>query len=149
MRKLLLGTTALAAAATLTANAALADVTISGTPVAGETLQHNGSVFVNDYTVTSTKTSTSQASIHSLAVATYRSVEYTIQITEGTKYHVTKILAIHDGTNVTFNEYGTLTTHSSLATFALDVNSGNMRLLATPASSNSTVFKVKFNAIKV
>ena len=127
----------------------LADVTISGTPVAGETLQHNGSVFVNDYTVTSTKTSTSQASIHSLAVATYRSVEYTIQITEGTKYHVTKILAIHDGTNVTFNEYGTLTTHSSLATFALDVNSGNMRLLATPASSNSTVFKVKFNAIKV
>jgi hypothetical protein len=24
-----------------------------------------------------------------------------------------------------------------------------MRLLATPASSNSTVFKVKFNAIKV
>jgi len=127
----------------------LADVTISGTPVAGDTLQHNGSVFVNDYTVTSTKTSTSQASIHSLAVATYRSVEYTIQITEGTKYHVTKILAIHDGTNVTFNEYGTLTTHSSLATFALDVNSGNMRLLATPASSNSTVFKVKFNAIKV
>ena len=127
----------------------LADVTISGTPVAGDTLQHNGSVFVNDYTVTSTKTSTSQASIHSLAVATYRSVEYTIQITEGTKYHVTKILAIHDGTNATFNEYGTLTTHSSLATFALDVNSGNMRLLATPASSKSTVFKVKFNAIKV
>ena len=127
----------------------LADVTISGTPVAGDTLQHNGSVFVNDYTVTSTKTSTSQASIHSLAVATYRSVEYTVQITEGTKYHVTKILAIHDGTNVTFNEYGTLTTHSSLATFALDVNSGNMRLLATPASSNSTVFKVKFNPIKV
>ena len=30
MRKLLLGTTALAAAATLTANAALADVSISG-----------------------------------------------------------------------------------------------------------------------
>ena len=93
----------------------LADVTISGTPVAGETLQHNGSVFVNDYTVTSTKTSTSQASIHSLAVATYRSVEYTVQITEGTKYHVTKILAIHDGTNVYFNEYGTLFTNSSLA----------------------------------
>jgi len=127
----------------------LADVTITGTPVVGETLQHDGSKFVNDYTITSAKTSTSQTSIHSLAVATYRSVEYTVQITEGTKYHVTKILAIHDGTNATFNEYGTLTTHSSLATFTVDVNSGNMRLLATPASSNSTVFKVKFNAIKV
>ena len=112
-------------------------------------MQHNGSAFVNDYTPSATTTSTSQTAIHSLAVATYRSAEYTIQITEGTKYHVTKILAIHDGTNVSFNEYGTLFTTSSLATFALDVNSGSMRLLATPASTNSTVFKVKFNAIKV
>jgi hypothetical protein len=112
-------------------------------------LQHNGSQFVNDYTVSTTTTSTSQTAILNLPVATYRSVEYTIQITEGTKYHVTKVLAIHDGTNVTFNEYGTLTTSTSLSTFALDVNSGNMRLLATPASTNSTVFKVKFTGIKV
>ncbi len=127
----------------------LADVTITGTPVIGETLQHNGSAFVNDYTVSTTTTSTSQTAILSLAVATYRSAEYTIQITEGTKYHVTKVLAIHDGTNATFNEYGTLFTTSSLSTFALDVSSGNMRLLATPASTNSTVFKVKFTGIKV
>ena len=127
----------------------LADVTITGTPVIGETLQHNGSVFVNDYTPTATLTSTTQVVILSLPIATYRSVEYTIQITEGTKYHVTKILAIHDGTDVSFNEYGTLFTTSSLATFALDINSGNMRLLVTPASTNSTVFKVKFTGIKV
>ena len=127
----------------------LADITITGTPVIGETLQHNGSVFVNDYTVSTTTTSTSQATISSLPIATYRSVEYTIQVTEGTKYHVTKVLAIHDGTNVSFNEYGTLTTSTSLSTFTLDVNSGNMRLLATPASTNSTVFKVKFTGIKV
>jgi len=127
----------------------LADVTITGTPVIGETLQHNGSEFVNDYTVTATTTSTSQTAILSLPVATYRSAEYTIQVTEGTKYHVTKVLAIHDGTNVTFNEYGTLTTSTSLSTFALDVSSGNMRLLATPASTNSTAFKVKFTGIKV
>ena len=127
----------------------LADVTITGTPVIGETLQHNGSVFVNDFTVSETTTSTSQTAISSLPIATYRSVEYTIQVTEGTKYHVTKVLAIHDGTNVSFNEYCTLTTSTSLSTFALDINSGNMRLLATPASTNSTVFKVKFTGIKV
>ena len=127
----------------------LNDVSITGTPVVGETLQHNGSEFVNDYTPTATLTSTTQVVILSLPIATYRSAEYTIQVTEGTKYHVTKILAIHDGTNVTFNEYGTLTTSTSLSTFALDVNSGNMRLLVTPASTNSTVFKVKFTAIKV
>ena len=33
----------------------LADVTITGAPVVGETLQHNGSEFVNDYTVTATQ----------------------------------------------------------------------------------------------
>ena len=127
----------------------LADVTISGTPVIGETLQHNGSQFVNDYTVSTTTTSTSQTAILNLPVTTYRSVEYTIQMTEGTKYHVTKVLAIHNGTNVYFNEYGTLFTNNSLSTFTLDVNSGNIRLLATPASTNSTVFKVKFTGIKV
>ena len=127
----------------------LTDVAITGTPAQGETLQHNGSKFVNDYTVSTTTTSTSQTAIISLAVATYRSVEYTVQITEGTKYHVTKILAIHDGTSVTFDEYGTLTTSTSLSTFTFDINSGNMRLLATPASTNSTVFKVKFTGIKV
>ena len=126
----------------------LADVTTTA-PVIGDTLQHNGSKFVNDYTVSTTTTSTSQASILNLPIATYRSVEYTIQVTEGTKYHVTKVLAIHDGTNATFNEFGTLTTNTSLSTFALDVNSGSMRLLVTPASTNSTVFKVKFTGIKV
>ena len=62
---------------------------------------------------------------------------------------MTKIIAIHDGTNVTFNEYGTITTSTPLATFTLDINSGIMRLLATPASTNSTSFKVKFDAIAV
>ena len=127
----------------------LADVTITGTPVVGETLQHNGVKFVNDYHPHLTTTSTSQVSITNLPIASYRSAEYLIQVTEGTKYHVTKVLAIHDGTNVTFNEYGTLTTSTSLSTFALDVSSGNMRLLATPASTNSTAFKVKFTGIKV
>jgi len=37
----------------------------------------------------------------------------------------------------------------SVATFDVDMSGSNMRLLATPASSNSTVFKVKFTGIKV
>ena len=126
----------------------LTDVNITS-PVAGQALRYNGVKFVNDYHPHSTTTSTSQVSITNLPIASYRSAEYLIQVTEGTKYHVTKIIAIHDGTNVTFNEYGTITTHSSLATFTLDINSGSMRLLATPASTNSTTFKVKFDAITV
>ena len=126
----------------------LSDVNLTS-PVYGQTLTYNGVKFVNDFHPHATTTSTSQVSITNLPIASYRSAEYTIQITEGTKYHVTKIIAIHDGTSVTFNEYGTITTSTSLATFTLDINSGNMRLLATPASTNSTAFKVKFDAIAV
>jgi hypothetical protein len=127
----------------------LADVTITGSPVIGETLTHNGTKFVNDYTATTTTTATTQVSILSLDLSVYRSVEYQIQVTEGSKYHTTKILAIHNGTAASHNEYGTLNIGASTATFDVDISGSNLRLLATPASSNSTVFKVKFTGIKV
>ena len=126
----------------------LSDITVTS-PVYGQTLRYNGVKFVNDFHPHLTTTSTSQVSITNLDITEYRSAEYLIQVTEGTKYHVTKIIAIHDGTNVTFNEYGTITTSTPLATFSVDINSGIMRLLATPASTNSTSFKVKFDAIAV
>jgi len=126
----------------------LTDVTI-GSLVAGDTLQYNGSKFVNDYTITSTTTSTSEVTLMSLDISVYRSVEYTIQVTEGSNYHVTKILAMHNGTASAFNEYGTLINNTSVASFDVDVSGSNMRLRATPAGTNSTVFKVKFDAIKV
>jgi len=126
----------------------LTDVTI-GSLVAGDTLQYNGSKFVNDYTTTSTTTSTSEVTLISLDISVYRSVEYTIQVTEGSNYHVTKILAMHNGTASAFNEYGTLINNTSVASFDVDVSGSNMRLRATPAGTNSTVFKVKFDAIKV
>ena len=127
----------------------LADVTITGTPVIGETLTHNGTKFVNDYTATTTTTATTQVSILSLDLSVYRSAEYQIQVTEGSKYHTTKILAIHNGTAASHNEFGTLSIGTVPATFDVDISGSNMRLLATPASSNSTVFKVKFTGIKV
>ena len=127
----------------------LADVVITGSPVVGETLQHNGTTFVNDYTVSQTTTATTQVALLSLDLSVYRSAEYTIQVTEGSNYHVTKILAVHNGTAASHNEYGTLNIGSSLATFDVDISGSNLRLLATPAGTNSTVFKVKFTAIKV
>ena len=70
-------------------------------------------------------------------------------MTEGSNYHVTKILAMHNGTASAFNEYGTLINNTSVASFDVDVSGSNMRLRATPAGTNSTVCKVKFDAIKV
>jgi hypothetical protein len=99
---------------------------------------------------TSTTNSISTVGIHSsLATANYRSVEYTIQVTRGTNFHVTKILALHNNTLAYSSEYGTIFNNSSLATFDVDVSGGNMRLLVTPVSSLSTQYKINFIAIKI
>lgn len=95
---------------------------------------------------TLTTTSTSQATLDSWAIATYRSTKYQIQASDSTsgEYHVIEIHTLHDGTTGYHVQYGEFHTGSSpLATYTVDINSGNLRLRVTPASTNSTVFKFK------
>ena len=127
----------------------LSDVNLTLPPLEGENLTYDGYYWVNDYVVTATTTTTSQTTLHSLSSSSYRSVEYMIQATQGSNYHVTKILAIHDGTTTYPTEYGTLYTNGSLGTFDVDISGGNIRLRVTPSSSSSTSYKIKFTAIKV
>ena len=93
-------------------------------------------------TATSTKTSTAQASVDSFTAATYRSAQFQVQVTRGSAYHMTTINVIHDGTSAYMTEFGTVKTGTSLATFDADISSGSVRLLATPSSATSTVFKI-------
>jgi hypothetical protein len=95
--------------------------------------------------------STAQVGIHSaLATATYRSVEYTIQSTEGTNFHtVEDSWLLHDGSTAYHTEYGSIFNNVGVSTYNVDVSGGNIRLLATPSSASSTNFKVLFNGIKV
>ena len=127
----------------------LTDVNLSLPLSAGENLSYDGTYWVNDYTVTATTSTVSQTSIHTLSASSYRSVEYMIQATRGTNYHVTKILAIHDGSLAYPSEYGIIYTNGSLGDFDVDISGGNMRLLVTPTSSSSTTYKIKFTAIKI
>ena len=93
--------------------------------------------------------STSATSVASHAVATYRSVKYQVQITQGSSYHSTELNAIHDGTTVYLTEYGTVFTGSSLATFDATITSGNMLLQITMGSTASSTIKVISNAISI
>ena len=117
-------------------------------------IEVTGNISVNDTTVVGSATSSlstlTQTAIHTeLAVATYRSVEYTIQATEGTNFHATKILALHNGTTAYHNEYGTVFNNSSVASFDVDISGGNIRLLASGASASQTDYVVNFVATKV
>jgi hypothetical protein len=75
-------------------------------------------------------------------------VEYLIQAKTGSNTHVSKVLLIHNGTDVTITEQNTLSSDTYLASYSADINSGNIRLLVTPASATSTTVKVVATAIK-
>jgi hypothetical protein len=109
-------------------------------------------VLINDiaaYTSASnTTTATTQYAILPLATALYSSVEYLIQAKSGNDTHVSKILLIHNGTDVTITEQNTLSSSAYLASYTADINEGNIRLLVTPASATSTTVKVVATAIK-
>ena len=98
---------------------------------------------------TTTLTTTSASNIDTFVAATFRSAQYQIQITQGSSYHVTTLNVLHDGSSVYLSEFGTIRTGAILATFDADINSGNVRGRATPASDSSTVFKLSKNLTRV
>ena len=95
-----------------------------------------------------TTTTTSETAISTINSVIFRSATYQIQITEGTNYNMTTINAIHDGSVTYMSEYGTINQPVGIATFSTDINSGFLRLLAYPNSSNTTTFKVILTAIQ-
>ena len=125
-----------------------------GTTNSSEKLQVQGNISINGTTsygsTTATTATTSQIGIHSgISASTYRSVEYTIQASQGTNFHATKILSIHDGTTAYNSEYGTIFNNTSLGIFDVDLSGGNIRLLVTPASSSLTTYTINFFATKI
>jgi hypothetical protein len=107
---------------------------------------------VEEYGIDTTETSTNattQTVIHTMSASDFRSARFTVQVTNSTDstYHLTEILMIHDGTTPSITEYGTIFTGSAEATFDADISSGNVRLLATPASTDTMEFKVVAHSI--
>ena len=98
---------------------------------------------------TVTTTSTGAAALVSLTASTYRSADYQIQVVKGSSYNTSLIKVVHDGTKTYMTEYGNVNQPSvGIVTFSTDINSGDLRLLGYPDSSDSTVFKIIYSAIK-
>ena len=87
-----------------------------------------------------TKTATTQVALDTFAKADFRAARYIVAMSKGTNFHSTEIMMVHDGTSVDITQYGTLS-DATLATFDADISGSNVRLLCTPASSDSTVIK--------
>jgi len=99
-----------------------------------------------------TTSATTQVAVDTVSKAAFRTVKYLVQITNSTdnEYHATEILVTHDGTTPSMTEYATIFTGTAEeATFSADISGSNLRLLATPASTDSMTFKITRTGIKV
>lgn len=100
---------------------------------------YSGTTIANTKVDTTTHSSTSATAI---ATITARSATFMIQATQSTNYLTATIQAIHDGTTVTWTQFGTLFTNTEISTFTCTVSSGVITLLSANAGANSTVYKI-------
>ena len=135
---------------TLSGSAGFVFVSSSNTLSVGNTINSNilntnninfnsiSTIVSNTYSFSSS----SPATIDTFNVATYRSAEYTIQLTDtssGNQYEITKILITQDGTSTYMTEYGAIISSNILGNFVSSISGGNVNLQCTPYSANCVV----------
>lgn len=96
---------------------------------------------VNDFYSNRTPiTVTTGTIVDSFLVNKYRSAKYTMRVNSDDGYQTVEVLLIHDNANSYVTIYGSLSTiGTDIITLSTDINSGNVRLLATTGSANTTV----------
>jgi len=135
----------------------------TGTTTINTPLIANGSSVTGTVTTTGI-TSTPAVAIDSWDITVYRSAKYIVQVTctastynastgagnSVNTYQISEILVIQDGTTATMTEYAAVKTNGDIATFTVDINSGNCRLLAVAANATDTItVKIDKTMIKV
>ena len=96
-----------------------------------------------------TNTISPTAIFDDLDATVYRTVEYSIQATEGSNYHFTKLLAVSSGTTAYVSEYGTVYNNSTVASYNVDIAGGYIRLVATATTSSTTNYVINFMANQI
>jgi hypothetical protein len=86
-------------------------------------------------------TTTANQVVDQFSKTARRTAKYVIQIEHDSdnKYTATEVLLTHNNSTVFITEYATISTDSNLATIDADISGDNVRLLITPAYTNTTV----------
>ena len=92
---------------------------------------------------------TSEVPIYTFDKTVFRTGKFVLSITDLilNKYHAAECLITHDDTNAFITIYSVLFTNGELSRFSVDVNGDNVRLLATPVSTNQTNFKISATSL--
>jgi hypothetical protein len=154
----IVGNIATASQTAITQVGILNDLEVAGNIVA------NSSVIVTDEVVTPTVVLTDSAITSTTLVTTsttagqviasvdasmYRAAEFILKAESTNKYYVATVSAVHDGANVDYAIYGTiqLPAGQTCGQVSVAYNSGNMELVVTPASSDSTTWTTQTRII--
>jgi len=120
-----------------------------GTASPQEKLHVDGAIRIDGVsslaTASTTLATVTPTAIDTFAITAFRSCKYTIQATNTVtnEYQTAEAIVIHDGSSAYITTYGTIFTGSaSILSLDADVNSGNVRLLATASSADSTEYKI-------
>jgi hypothetical protein len=92
--------------------------------------------------VKATTTATTQVAIETFAHASHDGAKVVITAATSADTYVTELLIATNGTTAVATEYGQIGTGSALATYDVDISGADVRILATPASTTSTTFRV-------
>ena len=118
-------------------------ITLAQNAISGDVLEvvavSAANLVAGFFTETSFSTTSANQVLSSNAVTT-KAIKYVINATHASAgTHAAEVLLINDGSNAYFVQYGDVFSNASLFSLSADINSGNMRLLVTPANTNTTI----------
>ena len=118
-------------------------ITLQEDAVQGDVLQvvaqTSISNLVQGFFTSSSLTATTADQVLSSNGVGNKAIKYAIMASHASAgTHAAEVLLINDGTNAYFIQYGDAFSNASLFTLSSDVDSGNMRLLVTPANTNTS-----------
>lgn len=96
-------------------------------------------------TEATTLATTTKTQVASFPVASFRSGKLIIQAYDSIsgEVQISELLVAHNGTTASSTEYGVVHTGSSaIVLYDVDISAGNVRLMATRTSANSTQYKI-------
>ena len=125
--------------ATSTTVVTLAESYLSGDVVEIVAITTQANLVQGFFTASALTATTANQVLSSNAVA-IKAIKYVVNATHASaETHAAEVLLINNGSSAYFVQYGDVYSTASLFTLAADINSGNMRLLVTPANTNTTV----------
>jgi carbonic anhydrase/acetyltransferase-like protein (isoleucine patch superfamily) len=107
-----------------------------------------GNSTIGSYTVTTTAVTPGQI-LAQVSDSTARAVEFFVkgEQASGGKYSVATVVAVHNGTDIAYDVYGTLNIGGYTGSLGVNRTGGNIQLTVTPASSDSTVWTTQYKTI--